>query len=451
MISLAKGKERRFPGGKMLSRRYRRLQRQHKSAEGKTFWARSCRSVCPRANARMRTYMHTYVYVVLSDGTRGCCGLIYRLSLPWKPRRDRLARHPHIRVDSGLLYSPPRLSLASALALPFPPSPLYTHRSISYSSSLSSILISSTPFAHQPHSVLLSLPDFIPSRRLFSLSSQYTRSMSLFIRYHPEPDPSFSLGLLSVRLLASPNESSSSILSSFHSYVGSFHLVFTFPTLFFYLTILYPTFMLFLLNRIISLAPFRHLSHSLVCHHHSCSFPLSVVLPRIPSSLAIRLSPSLWTSPRPLPPPFPLSSLGKNQYHRTPTPPPRNLPDRPVPDRECALTSYSLPLSLSLSLSPPPSHPLFLPFASTSSLFIYPRLPFLTSFPSPILIFPSICTLRHYRPPSRDRNSLEERQGTECRRNPPQGTAHLRNLPSAMPSITLTAYTIFLLSLGIDT
>lgn len=97
----------------MLSRRYRRLQRrrqrQHKSAEGKTFWARSCRSVCPRANARMRTYMHTYVYVVLSDGTRGCCGLIYRLSLPWKPRRDRLARHPHIRVDSGLLYSPPRL------------------------------------------------------------------------------------------------------------------------------------------------------------------------------------------------------------------------------------------------------------------------------------------------------------------------------------------------------
>lgn len=63
-----------------------------------------------RANARMCTYMYTYVYVVLSDGTRGCCGLIYRLSLPWKPRRDRLARHPHIRVDSGLLYSPPRLA-----------------------------------------------------------------------------------------------------------------------------------------------------------------------------------------------------------------------------------------------------------------------------------------------------------------------------------------------------
>lgn len=43
------------------------------------------------------------MYAVLSGGTRGCCGLIYRLSLPWKPRRDRLARHPHIRVDS-LLY-----------------------------------------------------------------------------------------------------------------------------------------------------------------------------------------------------------------------------------------------------------------------------------------------------------------------------------------------------------
>lgn len=76
--------------------------------------------------------MYTYVYVVLSDGTRGCCGLIYRLSLPWKPRRDRLARHPHIRVDSGLLYSPPRLTRFCSHP---PPSPLYTHRSISYPSS----------------------------------------------------------------------------------------------------------------------------------------------------------------------------------------------------------------------------------------------------------------------------------------------------------------------------
>lgn len=90
----------------------------------------------------MCTYMYTYVYVVLSDGTRGCCGLIYRLSLPWKPRRDRLARHPHIRVDSGLLYSPPRLTRFCSHP---PPSPLYTHQSISYSSSLSSVLISSPP------------------------------------------------------------------------------------------------------------------------------------------------------------------------------------------------------------------------------------------------------------------------------------------------------------------
>lgn len=55
------------------------------------------------------------MYAVLSGGTRGCCGLIYRLSLPWKPRRDRLARHPHIRVDS-LLYP---LSLPPTLILPF--------------------------------------------------------------------------------------------------------------------------------------------------------------------------------------------------------------------------------------------------------------------------------------------------------------------------------------------
>lgn len=78
-------------------------------------------SVSARKRAHVYVYIHTYVYAVLSDGTRGCCGLIYRLSLPWKPRRDRLARHPHIRVDSGLLYSPPHhaRSLARAFILSF--------------------------------------------------------------------------------------------------------------------------------------------------------------------------------------------------------------------------------------------------------------------------------------------------------------------------------------------
>ena len=87
-------------------------QRRHKSVEGKTFWARSYQSVSLLLACM---YVYTYVYAVLSGGTRGCCGLIYRLSLPWKPRRDRLARHPHIRVDS-LLY-PLYLSLHHALSL----------------------------------------------------------------------------------------------------------------------------------------------------------------------------------------------------------------------------------------------------------------------------------------------------------------------------------------------
>ncbi|KAI4472477.1 hypothetical protein M0802_016722 [Mischocyttarus mexicanus] len=58
-----------------------------------------------------------YVYAVLSGGTWGCCGLIYRLSLPWKPQRDRLARHPHIRVDSACLLSSLSLSLSLFLSL----------------------------------------------------------------------------------------------------------------------------------------------------------------------------------------------------------------------------------------------------------------------------------------------------------------------------------------------
>lgn len=214
----------------------------------------------------------------------------------------------------------------------------------------------------------------------------------------------------------------------------------------------------YLLNRRVSLAPFKHLSHSSV-HLHSCSFPLSVELPRTPfasrrSSLSISLD---FSSPAPsslLPPTPPLPpSLTHLSARTSTTVHPRHHPvTSPIalfhaPDRECALISHSRSPCLPLA----PSSPLILPFAfSASQVSSSVRLPFLASFPSPILIFPSICTLRHYRPPSRGRNSLEERQGAECRRNPPPGTAHLRNLPSAMPSITLTACTIFLLSLAID-
>lgn len=140
--------------------------------------------VCPRTNARMCTYMYTYVYVVLSDGTRGCCGLIYRLSLPWKPRRDRLARHPHIRVDSGLLYSPPRLTRFCSHP---PTSPLYTHRSISYSSSLSLPFSSSHPLPHPltylrpPLSVRLYPPllSFFTVHAIYVPSSHATPSLFL--------------------------------------------------------------------------------------------------------------------------------------------------------------------------------------------------------------------------------------------------------------------------------
>lgn len=177
-----------------LSRRCR--HRRHKSAEGKTFWARSYQSVSARVNARMCTYiLHTYVYAVLSDGTRGCCGLIYRLSLPWKPRRDRLARHPHIRVDSGLLYSPPRLvhSLARSCSHPLLlPLTLYTHRSVSHSPLSSSVLISSPPPRLLVHSIFLflsfssSLPLSLP------LPSSPYLPLSLFLHSTLDLFPSLS-------------------------------------------------------------------------------------------------------------------------------------------------------------------------------------------------------------------------------------------------------------------
>lgn len=127
-------------------------QRRHKSVEGKTFWAQSYQSV---SSLLTYIYVYTYVYAVLSGGTRGCCGLIYRLSLPWKPRRDRLARHPHIRVDS-LLYP---LSLPLTLILPFLIL-LYTYcLSLSL---FSTILIVFIPFSFKIRSFLsCSLPAFL--------------------------------------------------------------------------------------------------------------------------------------------------------------------------------------------------------------------------------------------------------------------------------------------------
>lgn len=127
------------------------------------------------------------------------------------------------------------------------------------------------------------------------------------------------------------------------------------------------SFMLLLLNRIISLAPFRHLSHSFV-HLRSCSFPLSVQLPRTPSNLIVRLFPSLWTSPRPLPPPFPPSSLVSPARTSTIAHPRHHPVTSPIalfhaPDRECALISHSLSLCLPLSFSPS--------LLRFSSLFIY--------------------------------------------------------------------------------
>lgn len=182
----------------------------------------------------MCTYIYTYVYVVLSDGTRGCCGLIYRLSLPWKPRRDRLARHPHIRVDSGLLYSPPRLA---RFCFHPPPSPLYTHHSISYSSSLSSVLISSSssPTGFSPSFSLCQTLSPLASSSLFLHG---TRDLCPSSSHATPNSIPLSLCVLSVRLLASSNESFSSILSFFHSSIESFHLVFALPMLSFYLTIL---------------------------------------------------------------------------------------------------------------------------------------------------------------------------------------------------------------------
>jgi len=94
-----------------------------------------------------------------------------------------------------------------------------------------------TPFAHcfssssslrQTLSHLIFSSLFLHGTRDLCPSSSHTTPNSI----------SLSLCLLSVRLLASPNESSS-ILSSFHSSVELFHLVFAYSTLTFYLTILF--------------------------------------------------------------------------------------------------------------------------------------------------------------------------------------------------------------------
>lgn len=158
-------------------------------------------------DARMCTYMYTYVYVVLSDGTRGCCGLIYRLSLPWKPRRDRLARHPHIRVDSGLLYSPPRLPRFCSRSLSSTPA-LYASLYLSF---VLALLRPRLPIPSSPTGFPLSSSIRQTLSPLVSSSlclTRYTRSMSPFITSRTR---SLFLSVYSPYvLLASPNESSSS-------------------------------------------------------------------------------------------------------------------------------------------------------------------------------------------------------------------------------------------------
>lgn len=121
-----------------------------------------------RARTRVYVRIYTYVYAVLSDGTRGCCGLIYRLSLPWKPRRDRLARHPHIRVDSGLLYSPSRLAFSISL----PPSP-----TLVFAVSLS--------FSHDPTPHSLSLLISLSPPLFLSFSSPHSFYLSISLSYPP--------------------------------------------------------------------------------------------------------------------------------------------------------------------------------------------------------------------------------------------------------------------------
>lgn len=136
--------------------------------------------------------------------------------------------------ESTLVCSiPRRVSLASALILLLP---RFIRIALSLTHPLLRLLISSPP----------SFTSFSPSSSLRQTLSPLASS-SLFLHgtrdlcppsSHATPNPiPLSLGVLSVRLLASRNESSSPILSSFHSSMESFHLVFAFPTLPFYLTI----------------------------------------------------------------------------------------------------------------------------------------------------------------------------------------------------------------------
>lgn len=137
--------------------------------------------------------------------------------------------------ESTLVCSiPRRVSLASTLILLLP---RFIRIALSLTHPLLRLLISSPPSftsfsPSSSHRQTLS-----PSRLLLSLFLHGTRDLCP-PSSHATPNPiPLSLGVLSVRLLASRNESSSPILSSFHSSMESFHLVFAFPTLPFYLTI----------------------------------------------------------------------------------------------------------------------------------------------------------------------------------------------------------------------
>lgn len=126
--------------------------------------------------------------------------------------------------ESTLVCSIPRhVSLASAFT-PFLP-PLYLRISLSLTRPRSPLSSSRSLRSHWLLSILLSSPDVIPSRVLFSLSSRYTRSMSLFITRHPELDSSFSLCAAPYVFLplqtSLPLLSDSFVLSFFHRVIPS--------------------------------------------------------------------------------------------------------------------------------------------------------------------------------------------------------------------------------------
>lgn len=290
--------------------------------------------------------------------------------------------------ESTLVCSiPRRVSLASALTPPPACPALYA--------SLYLLLVLAflrprllIPFAHWLLSVLLSPSDFIPSRPLFSLSSQYTRSMSPFITCHPEPDLSFSLFALRTSSCLSKRVFlfDSFVLSFFCRVVPSRFRVPYASLLSNYSVPRSRCFSLIVSSPSHPLDPFLTPSfasthaHFLSRSYSPGSLRLSSLVSLHPSGLLLAhsLLPSLSRlSAR-------TSTIAHPRHHPVTSP----IALFHAPDRECALISHSLSLCLPLALS----LPLFLPFAFTSSLFIYsltlPSLPSLCPFSSSLRYAP---------------------------------------------------------------